>query len=109
MDKFPQKEKFLFNVTLTELTFIIFLIFILLFSRKVFNLTKNVDTVNETNEELLQRLEEANKNYKNSLTQIEIQKRTINELSKNNDDLFTKLTPPRVFSEKVRRIYESIS
>lgn len=92
MDKLPQKEKFLFNVTLTELTFIIFLIFILLFSRKVFSLTKNVDTVNKTNEELSQRLEEANKNYTNSLTQTELQRKTINELSKNNDDLFKKLT-----------------
>lgn len=92
MDKLPQKEKFLFNVTLTELTFIIFLIFILLFSRKVFSLTKNVDTVNKTNEELSQRLEEANKNYINSLTQTELQRKTIDELSKNNDDLFKKLT-----------------
>lgn len=92
MDKLPQKEKFLLNVTLTELTFIIFLIFILLFSRKVFSLTKNVDTVNKTNEELSQKLEEANKKYKNSLTQAETQKKTIDELSKNNDDLFKKLT-----------------
>jgi len=92
MDRLPQKEKFLFNVTLTELTFIIFLIFILLFSRKVFSLTKNVDTVNKTNEELSQRLEEANKNYINSLTQTELQRKTIDELSKNNDDLFKKLT-----------------
>lgn len=92
MDKLPQKEKFLFNVTLTELTFIIFLIFILLFSRKVLSLTKNVDTVNKTNEELLQKLEDANKNYINSLTQIEAQKKTIYELGKNNDDLFKKLT-----------------
>lgn len=92
MDKLPQKEKFLFNVTLTELTFIIFLIFILLFSRKVFSLTKNVDTVNKTNEELSQRLEEANKNYINSLNQTELQRKTIDELSKNNDDLFKKLT-----------------
>jgi hypothetical protein len=92
MDKLPQKEKFLLNVTLTELTFIIFLIFILLFSRKVFSLTKNVDTVNKTNEELSQRLEEANKNYINSLTQTELQRKTIDELSKNNDDLFKKLT-----------------
>ena len=92
MDKFPQRDKFLFNVTLTELTFIIFLIFILLFSRKVFSLTKNVDTINKTNEELSQRLEEANKNYKNSLTQTELQRKTIDELSKNNDDLFKKLT-----------------
>lgn len=92
MDKLPQKDKFLLNVTLTELTFIIFLIFILLFSRKVFSLTKNVDTVNKTNEELSQRLEEANKNYTNSLTQTELQRKTINELSKNNDDLFKKLT-----------------
>lgn len=92
MDKLPQKDKFLLNVTLTELTFIIFLIFILLFSRKVFSLTKNVDTVNKTNEELSQRLEEANKNYINSLTQTEMQRKTIDELSKNNDDLFTKLT-----------------
>ena len=92
MDKLPQKDKFLLNVTLTELTFIIFLIFILLFSRKVFSLTKNVDTVNKTNEELSQRLEEANKNYINSLTQTELQRKTIDELSKNNDDLFKKLT-----------------
>jgi len=92
MDKLPQKDKFLLNVTLTELTFIIFLIFILLFSRKVFSLTKNVDTVNKTNEELSQRLEEANKNYINSLNQTEIQKRIIDELSKNNDDSFKKLT-----------------
>ena len=92
MDKLPQKYKFLLNVTLTELTFIIFLIFILLFSRKVFSLTKNVDTVNKTNEELSQRLEEANKNYINSLTQTELQRKTIDELSKNNDDLFKKLT-----------------
>ena len=92
MDKLPQKDKFLLNVTLTELTFIIFLIFILLFSRKVFSLTKNVDTINKTNEELSQRLEEANKNYKNSLTQTELQRKTIDELSKNNDDLFKKLT-----------------
>ena len=92
MDKLPQKEKFILNVTLTELTFIIFLIFILLFSRKVFSLTKNVDTINKTNEELSQRLEEANKNYKNSLTQTELQRKTIDELSKNNDDLFKKLT-----------------
>ena len=92
MDKLPQKEKFLLNVTLTELTFIIFLIFILLFSRKVFSLTKNVNTVNKTNEELSQKLEEANKKYKNSLTQTETQKNTIDELSKNNDDLFKKLT-----------------
>lgn len=92
MDKLPQKDKFLLNVTLTELTFIIFLIFILLFSRKVFSLTKNVDTVNKTNEELSQRLEEANKNYTNSLTQTELQRKTIDELSKNNDDLFKKLT-----------------
>jgi len=92
MDKLPQKDKFLLNVTLTELTFIIFLIFILLFSRKVFSLTKNVDTANKTNEELLQRLEETNKNYMNSQTQLEIQKRTIYELSKNNDDMFNKLT-----------------
>ena len=92
MDKLPQKEKFLLNVTLTELTFIIFLIFILLFSRKVFSLTKNVDTINKTNEELSQRLEEANKNYTNSLTQTELQRKTIDELSKNNDDLFKKLT-----------------
>ena len=92
MDKLPQKDKFLLNVTLTELTFIIFLIFILLFSRKVFSLTKNVDTVNKTNEELLQKLEEANKNYINSLTQIETQKKTIHELSRNNDDFFKKLT-----------------
>ncbi|MFC1818953.1 hypothetical protein ACFL0B_07665, partial [Thermodesulfobacteriota bacterium] len=68
------------------------LIFILLFSRKVFSLTKNVDTVNKTNEELSQRLEEANKNYINSLTQTELQRKTIDELSKNNDDLFKKLT-----------------
>jgi len=92
MDKLPQKDKFLLNVTLTELTFIIFLIFILLFSRKVLSLTKNVDTVNKTNEELSQRLEEANKNYINSLTQTELQRKTIDELSKNNDDLFKKLT-----------------
>ena len=92
MDKLPQKDKFLLNVTLTELTFIIFLIFILLFSRKVFSLTKNVDTVNKTNEELSKRLEEANKNYINSLTQTELQRKTIDELSKNNDDLFKKLT-----------------
>jgi len=92
MDKLPQKDKFLLNVTLTELTFIIFLIFILLFSRKVFSLTRNVDTVNKTNEELSQRLEEANKNYINSLTQTELQRKTIDELSKNNDDLFKKLT-----------------
>lgn len=92
MDKLPQKDKFLLNVTLTELTFIIFLIFILLFSRKVFSLTKNVDTVNKTNEELSQRLEEANKNYINSLNQTELQRKTIDELSKNNDDLFKKLT-----------------
>jgi len=92
MDKLPQKDKFLLNVTLTELTFIIFLIFILLFSRKVFSLTKNVDTVNKTNEELSQRLEEANKNYINSLTQTELHRKTIDELSKNNDDLFKKLT-----------------
>ena len=92
MDKLPQKEKFLFNVTLTELTFIIFLIFILLFSRKVLSLTKNVDTVNKTNEELLQKLEDANKNYINSLTQIEAQEKTIDELGKNNDDLLKKLT-----------------
>lgn len=92
MDKLPQKDKFLLNVTLTELTFIIFLIFILLFSRKVFSLTKNVDTVNKTNEELSQRLEEANKNYTNSLTQTELQRKKIDELSKNNDDLFKKLT-----------------
>ena len=92
MDKFPQKEKFLFNVTLTELTFIIFLIFILLFSRKVLSLTKDVDTVNKTNEELLKKLEDADKNYINSLTQIEIQKKTIYELEKNNDDLFRRLT-----------------
>ena len=92
MDKLPQKDKFLLNVTLTELTFIIFLIFILLFSRKVFSLTKNVDTVNKTNEELSQRLEEANKNYINSLTQTELQRKTIDELSRNNDDLFKKLT-----------------
>jgi hypothetical protein len=92
MDKLPQKDKFLLNVTLTELTFIIFLIFILLFSRKVFSLTKNVDTVNKTNEELSQRLEEANKNYINSQTQTELQRKTIDELSKNNDDLFKKLT-----------------
>ena len=92
MDKLPRKEKFLFNVTLTELTFIIFLIFILLFSRKVLSLTKNVDTVNKTNEELLQKLEDANKNHINSLTQIEAQKKTIYELEKNNDDLFKKLT-----------------
>jgi hypothetical protein len=92
MDKLPQKDKFLLNVTLTELTFIIFLIFILLFSRKVFSLTKNVDTGNKTNEELSQRLEEANKNYTNSLTQTILQRKTINELSKNNDDLFKKLT-----------------
>ena len=92
MDKLPQKDKFLLNVTLTELTFIIFLIFILLFSRKVFSLTKNVDTVNKTNEELSQRLEEANKIYINSLTQTELQRKTIDELSKNNDDLFKKLT-----------------
>ena len=92
MDKLPQKDKFLLNVTLTELTFIIFLIFILLFSRKVFSLTRNVDTVNKTNEELSQRLEEANKNYINSLNQTELQRKTIDELSKNNDDLFKKLT-----------------
>jgi vacuolar-type H+-ATPase subunit I/STV1 len=92
MDKLPQKEKFILNVTLTELTFLIFLIFILLFSRKVFSLTKDVDTVNKTNEELSQRLEEANKNYMNSLNQTEIQKRIIDELSKNNDDSFKKLT-----------------
>jgi hypothetical protein len=92
MEKLPKKEKFLLNVTLTELTFIIFLIFILLFSRKVFSLTKNVDTVNKTNEELSQRLEEANKNYINSLTQTELQRKTIDELSKNNDDLVKKLT-----------------
>jgi hypothetical protein len=92
MDKLPKKEKFLLNVTLTELTFIIFLIFILLFSRKVFSLTKNVATVNKTNEELSKKLAEANKNYKKSLTQTEAQKKTINELSKNNDDLFKKLT-----------------
>ena len=92
MDKLPQKDKFLLNVTLTELTFIIFLIFILLFSRKVFSLTKNVDTVNKTNEELSQRLEKANKNYINSLNQTELQRKTIDELSKNNDDLFKKLT-----------------
>lgn len=92
MDKLPQKDKFLLNVTLTELTFIIFLIFILLFSRKVLSLTKNVDTVNKTNEELSQRLEEANKNYINSLNQTELQRKTIDELSKNNDDLFKKLT-----------------
>ena len=92
MDKLPQKDKFLLNVTLTELTFIIFLIFILLFSRKVFSLTKNVDTINKTNEELSQRLEEANKNYTNSLTETELQRKTIDELSKNNDDLFKKLT-----------------
>ena len=92
MDKLPQKDKFLLNVTLTELTFIIFLIFILLFSRKVLSLTKDVDTVNKTNEELSQRLEEANKNYINSLTQTELQRKTIDELSKNNDDLFKKLT-----------------
>lgn len=92
MDKLPQKDKFLLNVTLTELTFLIFLIFILLFSRKVFSLTKNVDTVNKTNEELSQRLEEANKNYINSLNQTELQRKTIDELSKNNDDLFKKLT-----------------
>jgi hypothetical protein len=92
MDKLPQKDKFLLNVTLTELTFIIFLIFILLFSRKVFSLTKNVDTVNKTNEELSQKLEEANKKYTNSLTQAETQKKTIDELSKKNDDLFKKLT-----------------
>jgi len=92
MDKLPQKEKFLFNVTLTELTFLIFLIFILLFSREVLSLTKNLDTVNKTNEELSQRLEEANKNYINSLTQTELHRKTIDELSKNNDDLFKKLT-----------------
>lgn len=92
MHKLPQKEKFLFNVTLTELTFIIFLIFILLFSRKVLSLTKNVDTVKKTNEELLQKLEDANKNYINSLTQIEAQKKTIDESGKNNDDLLKKLT-----------------
>ena len=88
----PQKEKFLFNVTLTELTFIIFLIFILLFSRKVLSLTKNLDTVNKTNEELLQKSEDANRNYINSLSQIDAQKKTIYELGENNDNLFKKLT-----------------
>ena len=92
MDKLPQRDKFLFNVTLTELTFIIFLIFVLLFSSKVLSLTKDVDTVNKTNEELLKKLEDANKNYINSLTQIEAQKKTIYELEKNNDDLFQRLT-----------------
>ena len=92
MSKLPQKDKFLLNVTLTELTFIIFLIFILLFSRKVFSLTQTVDTINKKNEELLQKLEEANKNYMNSRTQTEMQKKTIDELSKNNDDLVKKLT-----------------
>ena len=92
MNNLPHKDKFLFNVTLTELTFIIFLIFILLFSRKVFGLTKDISTANKTNEELSQKLEEANKSINNSLSQIEKQKSTINDLNKKNDDLFKKLT-----------------
>ena len=55
-------------------------------------MTKNVDKVNKTNEELSQKLEEVNKNYKNSLNQTETQKKTIDELSKKSDDLFKKLT-----------------